>query len=182
MTSMLLSILTSALTKNNNHLFRTMCDSDSEADVSCPIVYDQAPWPQNNPQPPAPQPSFNLTMHSCPKDDNGVKHISDSESWYDKQMNEMLLEALNGLSESDGELTVTWTNTDRAGRSTSVQICVPRARSHSPRRRIGKSPMPRPIHMPSHQSEKIHLVQRCHRPPQLRLSHQSVSHIQGGSK
>ena len=46
-----------------------------------------------------------------------------------------------GLSKLNGELTVTWTNTDRAGRSSFVHI-VHRARSRSPRRQVGESPVP----------------------------------------
>ena len=119
--------------------------SDAESDASC-----QAPCPQNNPQPSAPsaQLVFAPSPHQLPQPwygDNGVENVS----WYVNELIEMLLEVLDG-SESDGDRTFTWKKHDKAGRSTSVHICVHRARSRSPRRQVGEPQAAANPHAESH--------------------------------
>ena len=114
---------------------------DAESDASC-----QPPRPQNNPQPSAPhqlpQPS---EVRSCNPSD--VKNVS--ESWYANELSEMLIEALDE-PESAGDRTVTWKKHDKAGHNTSVHICVPRARSRSPRRQVGEPQAAANTHAESH--------------------------------
>ena len=76
----------------------------------------------------------------------------ETASRYLNELCESLLEVLDESpqSESDGDHTVTWKIHDAAGRSTSVHICVHRARSRSPRRQVGEPQAAANPHAESH--------------------------------
>ena len=112
---------------------------DAESEASCQAL----------PQPSAPHQLPQPAVRSCnPSGDNHPPSVS----WYLNELCESLREVLDESpqSESDGDRLVTWEKHDAAGRSTSVHICVHRARSRSPRRQVGEPQAAANPHAESH--------------------------------
>ena len=104
---------------------------DAESDASCQAS-------QNNPRPAAPHQLTQPSVRGCnPSNDDATETVS----WYLNLLCESLLEQLDEFPQDESDI-LTWKTHDAAGRSTSVHICVHRARSRSPRRQVGEAPMP----------------------------------------